>query len=55
MLKFLLIVNKQGHTRVSQYYEHVELEERSSMEAEITRKCLSRSDDQVSRFHNLVF
>lgn len=46
MLKFLLLVNKQGHTRVSQYYEHLDLEERTSMEAEITRKCLARSDDQ---------
>ncbi|KAJ7384724.1 AP-4 complex subunit sigma-1 [Desmophyllum pertusum] len=46
MLKFLLLVNKQGHTRVSQYYEHMELEERTNMEAEITRKCLARSDDQ---------
>ena len=47
MLKFLLLVNKQGHTRVSQYYEHLDLEERTTMEAEITRKCLARSDDQV--------
>ncbi|XP_058943778.1 AP-4 complex subunit sigma-1 isoform X2 [Pocillopora verrucosa] len=46
MLKFLLLVNKQGHTRVSQYYEHLDLEERTNMEAEITRKCLARSDDQ---------
>lgn len=47
MLKFLFLVNKQGHTRLSQYYEHLELEERTNMEAEITRKCLARSDDQV--------
>lgn len=46
MLKFLLLVNKQGHTRVSQYYEHLDLEERTNIEAEITRKCLARSDDQ---------
>lgn len=46
MLKFLLLVNKQGHTRVSQYYEHLDLEERTNMEAEITRKCLARSSDQ---------
>ena len=48
MLKFLLLVNKQGHTRVSQYYEYLELEERTNLEAEITRKCLARSDDQVT-------
>lgn len=49
MLKFLLLVNKQGHTRVSQYYEHLDLEERTNMEAEITRKCLARSGDQVKK------
>ena len=48
MLKFLLLVNKQGHTRVSQYYEYLELKERTTMEAEITRKCLTRNDGQVS-------
>lgn len=53
MLKFLLLVNKQGHTRVSQYYEHLDLEERTSMEAEITRKCLARSDDQVKKASSL--
>lgn len=50
MLKFLLLVNKQGHTRVSQYYEYMELEERTNMEAEITRKCLTRNDDQCPFF-----
>jgi len=50
MLKFLLLVNKQGHTRVSQYYEYLELEERTNLEAEITRKCLARSDDQVTNY-----
>ena len=50
MLKFLLLVNKQGHTRVSQYYEYMELEERTNMEAEITRKCLTRNDDQVKHY-----
>lgn len=53
MLKFLLLVNKQGHTRVSQYYEHLDLEERTNMEAEITRKCLARSDDQVKKASSL--
>ena len=53
MLKFLLLVNKQGHTRVSQYYEHLDLEERTNMEAEITRKCLARSGDQVKKASSL--
>ncbi|CAH3122723.1 unnamed protein product [Porites lobata] len=50
MLKFLLLVNKQGHTRVSQYYEYLELKERTTMEAEITRKCLTRNDGQCPFF-----
>ena len=53
MLKFLLLVNKQGHTRVSQYYEYLELEERTNLEAEITRKCLARSDNQVTNYTDL--
>ena len=52
MLKFFLLVNKQGHTRVSQYYEYLELEEKTNMEAEITRKCLIRNDNQV--FNKLI-
>ena len=48
MLKFFLLVNKQGQTRVSQYYEYIDLEERVSLEAEIIRKCLTRSENQVS-------
>lgn len=55
MLKFLLLVNKRGHTRVSQYYEYMELEERTNMEAEITRKCLTRNDDQVKHYIFLTF
>lgn len=47
-LKFFLLVNKQGQTRLSQYYEYVELEERVGMEAEIIRKCLARADNQCS-------
>lgn len=48
MLKFVLLVNKQGQTRVSQYYEYVPVEERVTTEADIVRKCLARSEDAVS-------
>lgn len=48
MLKFLFLVNKQGQTRLSQYYEYIKLEDRSSLEAEIVRKCLTRNEDQVN-------
>lgn len=43
----ILMVNKQGQTRIAQYFVHQELEERIAMEGEIIRKCLSRSETQV--------
>ncbi|KAK3734851.1 hypothetical protein QZH41_011762 [Actinostola sp. cb2023] len=48
MLKFFFLVNKQGQTRISQYYEYTELDERVGLEAEIVRKCLARSENQCS-------
>lgn len=48
MIKFFLMVNKQGQTRLSRYYEHVEINKRTMLEAEIIKNCLSRSKDQVS-------
>lgn len=48
MLKFVLLVNKQGQTRLSQYYEYVPVEERVTTEADIVRKCLARSEDSVN-------
>lgn len=47
MLRFVLLVNKQGQTRLSQYYSYVPVEERVITEADIVRKCLSRSEDAV--------
>ncbi|CAJ0764978.1 16383_t:CDS:2, partial [Entrophospora sp. SA101] len=48
MLKFVLLVNKQGQTRFSRYYTNVPMqaEERVFTEAEITRKCMKRGDLQ---------
>lgn len=45
---FILLINKQGQTRLSQYFEHCPLEERRVLEAEIVRKCLARSERQCS-------
>lgn len=42
------MVNKQGQTRLSRYYEHVEINKRTMLEAEIIKNCLSRSKDQCS-------
>jgi AP-4 complex subunit sigma-1 len=40
--------NKQGQTRLSSYYEWISMEERTALESEIIRKCLSRSELQCS-------
>lgn len=42
------MVNKQGQTRLASYYDWYTLEERSALEAEIIRKCLSRTEMQCS-------
>ena len=47
MIKFFLMVNKQGQTRLAQYYEYLSIKERVALEGEIIRKCLSRSQNQV--------
>ena len=47
MLKFVLLVNKQGQTRLSQYYEYTPVEERVVTEADIVRKCLARGEELV--------
>eukprot|EP00128_Syssomonas_multiformis_P001902 Colp12_sorted_trinity150504_noHs@27738 len=48
MIKFFLLVNKHGQTRLSQYYENQSLPDRISMEIEVIKKCLSRGDNQCS-------
>ena len=48
MLRFVLMVNKQGQTRLAQYYETHQMDERCALEAEVIRKCLSRTDVQCS-------
>merc|ERR1712087_153943 len=50
MLRFVLMVNKQGQTRLAQYYEHIPMDERCALEAEVIRKCLSRTETQCSFF-----
>lgn len=45
------MVNKQGQTRLAQYYEWLTLEERRALEGEIVRKCLARNDQQVPLFY----
>ncbi|KAK6147789.1 hypothetical protein DH2020_018701 [Rehmannia glutinosa] len=47
-IRFVLMVNKQGQTRLAQYYEYLNLEERRALEGEIVRKCLARNEQQCS-------
>lgn len=48
MIQFILLVNKQGQTRVSKYYtSYQHPKDRVSFETEIVRRCLLRADDQV--------
>eukprot|EP00823_Brevimastigomonas_motovehiculus_P009610 TRINITY_DN929_c0_g1_i1.p1 TRINITY_DN929_c0_g1~~TRINITY_DN929_c0_g1_i1.p1 ORF type:complete len:149 (+),score=15.28 TRINITY_DN929_c0_g1_i1:66-512(+) len=47
-MQFLLLVNKQGQTRLAQYYNFLSIEERCALEGEIVRKCLARTENQCS-------
>ncbi|XP_020215513.1 AP-4 complex subunit sigma isoform X2 [Cajanus cajan] len=47
-IRFVLMVNKQGQTRLAQYYEYLTLEERRALEGEIVRKCLARNEHKCS-------
>lgn len=42
------MVNKQGQTRLSKYYEHVDINKRTILETEVIKSCLSRSSEQCS-------
>ncbi|KAG8126248.1 putative AP complex subunit sigma protein, partial [Naja naja] len=48
MIKFFLMVNKQGQTRLSRYYEYIDLHKRTVLEAEVIKQCLSRTKEQCS-------
>ncbi|MBN3302883.1 AP4S1 protein, partial [Amia calva] len=48
MIKFFLMVNKQGQTRLSKYYEHVDIQRRSALEADVIKSCLSRTKEECS-------
>ena len=47
MIQFILIINKQGQTRLAKYYYDTSIEERMALEGELIRKCLSRAEGQV--------
>jgi AP-4 complex subunit sigma-1 len=47
-IKFILMVNKQGQTRLASYYEWIPMNERTALESEIIRRCLGRTEFQCS-------
>eukprot|EP00039_Didymoeca_costata_P018844 m.335220 g.335220 ORF g.335220 m.335220 type:complete len:164 (+) comp17539_c0_seq1:43-534(+) len=47
-IQFVLLVNKQGQTRVAQYYKFKDVDTRATDESEIIRKCLARNEKQCS-------
>jgi len=48
MIQFVLLVNKQGQTRLAQYTNYKSIKERATLEGELIRKCLSRNEKQVN-------
>lgn len=51
-VKFVLLVNKQGQTRLAKYFtDFLTTDERRVLEGEIVRKCLARTDKQVRELH----
>jgi AP-4 complex subunit sigma-1 len=48
MIQFVLLVNKQGQTRLAQYSNHMSIKERMTLEGELVRKSLSRNENQCS-------
>ncbi|EDO07451.1 clathrin assembly family protein [Babesia bovis T2Bo] len=51
MIKFILMINKQGQTRFSHYYTSLSVAEKCALEGEIFRKCLCRDENQSSFMH----
>jgi AP-4 complex subunit sigma-1 len=47
-IQFILLVNKQGQTRLAQYTNYKTIKERVTLEGELVRKCLSRNENQCS-------
>ena len=48
MIQFVLMVNKQGQTRLAKYFNSFSVRERVTLEGELIRKCLSRTENQCS-------
>ena len=50
-IKFFLIVNRHGQTRLAQYYgDRPSIEDRQKLESEIIRQCVSRNEQMSFSF-----
>jgi len=54
MIYFILLINKQGQTRLAKYFIDITVEERMALEGELIRKCLSRTEKEVNKNINIV-
>jgi len=55
MIEFILLVNRQGQTRLAQYTTFKTINERTTLEGEVVRKCLSRPDEQCNFIEYLKY
>ncbi|KAI3915318.1 hypothetical protein MKX01_035577 [Papaver californicum] len=54
-IRFILLVNKQGQTRLAQYFEYLTLDQTRIFEGEIVRKCLTLHKVVYRRYASLFF
>jgi AP-4 complex subunit sigma-1 len=54
-IQFVLLVNKQGQTRLAQYTNWMTIPERTALEGEVVRKCLQRRDHECSFVEHLQY
>ncbi|KEG08496.1 AP-4 complex subunit sigma [Trypanosoma grayi] len=54
-IEFILLVNKQGQTRLAQYSNFMSIAERTALEGEVVRKCLQRREADCSFLEHLHY
>ncbi|KAH0472469.1 MAG: uncharacterized protein KVP18_003388 [Porospora cf. gigantea A] len=58
-IEFVLMVNKQGQTRLSRYFKPLVSSDKTLLEAELIRRCLGRGEDECNfleiREHKVVY
>ena len=58
-IEFVLMVNKQGQTRLSRYFKPLLSSDKTLLEAELIRRCLGRGEDECNfleiREHKVVY